>query len=228
MDVEGRAGRRLTLQAELEAERQGCLAAEAELAAARAACDELRLRCERAGIALPRGRRRLRRVGALGLAALLAMAAAAAVTVALVYHRRVEGELAGRIAAVEEARQRTERETARQKEDCERRERDLRGELKGCQLRQSIPDAQTLLESAVAAYREGRPRQCMALARRVLDGDPGEPAAMRLYGACACASRDRSEAAWAAERLEPDDQARLRRACAQAGVSVDAVRGRSR
>jgi len=94
MDERQRDARLQTLRAELEVESKRRAAAEAEAVAARAACDELKLEIQRAGLEGPLKRQRVHRSGALLLTVLLVMVVAAATTVGIFYYRGIQRQAA--------------------------------------------------------------------------------------------------------------------------------------
>lgn len=232
-----------TLQAELEAERRRRVAAEAEAVAARAACDELKLHVQRAGLEQPIQAQRLRRSGLLILLALLVMGLAATATIGIVYYRRVEGELSDELARANRrvaelsrerlADQRTAAELKADLHEVRRRQAYVGANLLACQTRcpasspdapPSTPDAvavSQLLAQAETAFSSTLCPRAMELARKVIALQPSNQRAIQILGVCACNLKSRVSAQWAHDKLTGFSPAALKQICERNGVRLD-------
>ncbi len=199
MDERQREARLQTLQSELEVERRQRQAAEAEAVAARAACDELRLEVQRAGLEQPLRAQRLRRRGVLVLLVLLVMGLAATATVGVLYYQRVERTLASELA-------RTTRARAEENRSSEQRQVDLLAELKQCrdrsppcpplcfaeryQTSRPDPEAAPRFELTKEAWQRSDHAKVVELARKVIEVDSRHEGARVLMGISACTLND--------------------------------------
>jgi hypothetical protein len=232
-----------TLRAELEAERQRRLAAEAETVAARAASDELKLQVQRAGLGGPIRRQRLFRGGALVLLVLLLMLLAAAATVGIVHFRQLE-----RAAELSRTRDHLVQQTEREREQARARARqgELALQLEKCRTKPcpicppTFPEEKAplpgpdgkrespfaarvaeVLVQARQAYQSGQHRQARDLVRGVLRIQSDNQDAIRILGASSCAIKDRGGAKWALDRVSTASRDALRMVCRQYGIVLD-------